>query len=71
MGVRGLQPDHCHGSDKVYPAHERPHDPFSIGPHCGNCRVKFNNNWYARVMEETDGMIDQEEYVLLAHTDPQ
>ena len=59
MGSRGLQPDNCNGSDQVYPSHERPHDPFAIGPQCGNCRIRLPNNWHARVMEETDGMIDQ------------
>jgi hypothetical protein len=60
MKVKSFEYNVCDGYDMTYRPHYRPHDPFSDGPQCGNCRVVLEDNWYNRVDKETDGMSSQE-----------
>ena len=64
MRVKAFESNICHGYDATYRPHIRPHDPFSDGPQCGGCRVILEDNWCNRVHNETDGMSDQEQFVL-------
>lgn len=70
MKVKGADSERlCYGADFVYQPHERPHDPFSDGPICGMCRIVLKDNWYDKVNQETEGMTDEEEYLLQKYTD--
>lgn len=51
MKVKGFPEEKCDGHDFTYRPHERPHDPFSDGPECGNCRISLRSNWFNKIDE--------------------
>lgn len=67
--IGGHSASYCDGGDFNYRPHERPLDPFSDGPYCGNCRVILLDNWFNKVNEETDGQSKRETDLLSSQLD--
>ena len=66
MKMQAFQEDTCHGHDITYRPHYRPHDNDQTGPVCAGCRIVFEDNWFKRIHEETDGYNENEELLLNA-----
>ena len=64
--MQAFQEDTCHGHDITYRPHYRPHDNDQTGPVCAGCRIVFEDNWFKRIHEETDGYNENEELLLNA-----
>lgn len=64
MKVQSFGEQLCYGHDLTYRPHFRPHDNDSSGPVCASCRIVFEDNWFKRVHEETEGYNNVEELLL-------